>query len=101
MAQLVDEFYAPLVRLDPFVFDDLVDQVVLAVPEAIYCFGLRRIVRSSLGEFYTARFEKIANAVVARLPVDVEPVVRASGRERSERTGRLTTPSAFVGGIAQ
>src|SRR6516162_6289080 len=76
MAHLVDEFNAPLVRLDPFVFDDLVDQVVLAVPEAIHCFGLRRIVRTSLGDFYTARFEKVANAVVTGLAVHIEPIVR-------------------------
>ena len=50
MAELVDEFNASLVRLDSLIFDDLVDQVVLAVPEAIHCFGLRRIVRTSLGE---------------------------------------------------
>jgi hypothetical protein len=31
-AELTDEFDASLVKLDPFFFDDLVDQVVLAVP---------------------------------------------------------------------
>src|SRR6516162_11705784 len=76
MAELMDEFDASLVRLDPFVFDDLVDQIVLAVPEAIHCLGLRRIVRTSLGDFYTARFEKVANAVVTGLAVHIEPIVR-------------------------
>jgi len=50
MAELVDEFNASLVRLDSLIFDDLVDQVVLAVPEAIHCFGLRGVVGGSLGE---------------------------------------------------
>ena len=75
MAELMDEFDASLVRLDPFVFDDLVDQIVLAVPEAIHCFGLRRVVRTSLGELYTARCEKVANAVVAGLAIHIEPIV--------------------------
>src|SRR5215469_6787450 len=75
MAELLDEFNASPVWLDPFVFDDLVDQVVLAVPEAVHGFGLRRIVGTSLGELYTARSEKVANTVVARLAVHVEPIV--------------------------
>jgi hypothetical protein len=42
MAELMDEFNASLVGLHPFVFYDFVDQVILAVPEAIQRFGLRR-----------------------------------------------------------
>ena len=50
MAELVDEFNASLVRLDSLIFDDLVDQVVLAVPEPADCFGLRQVLWGSLGE---------------------------------------------------
>jgi hypothetical protein len=35
MAELINEFDAALVRLDPFFFDDFVDQVILAVSEAV------------------------------------------------------------------
>ena len=71
----MDEFDASLVRLDPYAFNDLVDQLVLAVPEPAHRFSLRRIVRASLGELDTARCEKIANAVEARLSIDIEPVI--------------------------
>src|SRR5262245_22771837 len=76
MAELTNEFNAALVRFDPFVFDDSVDQVVLAVPEPVHCFGLRGVVGTSFGEPDTARCEKITNAVVAGLPIHIEPVVR-------------------------
>src|SRR5215813_5708571 len=72
----MDEFNASLVGLHPFVFYDFVDQVILAVSEAIHCFGLRRVARASLGEPDIARCEKVADAVVARLAIHVEPVVR-------------------------
>ena len=76
LAELMDEFNASLVRLDPFLFDDFVDQLVLAVPEAVHCFGLWRIVRGSFGELDAARCEKVANAVVARLPIYIKPIIR-------------------------
>ena len=75
-SSLMDEFNASLVGLHPFVFYDFVDQVILAVSEAIHCFGLRRVARASLGEPDIARCEKVADAVVARLAIHVEPVVR-------------------------
>src|SRR5215468_7608999 len=76
MAELTNEFNAALVRFDPFVFDDSVDQVVLAVPEPVHCFGLRGVVWMSLGKLDAARCEKVANAVEAGLPIHIEPVVR-------------------------
>jgi hypothetical protein len=71
----MDEFNASLVRLHPYVFDDLVDQVVLSVSEPAHCFSLWRIVRASLGELDAARCEKVANAVEARLSIDMEPII--------------------------
>src|SRR5439155_24471810 len=72
----MDEFDASLVRLDPVFFDDAVDQVVLAVPEPAHCFSLRGVVDAPLGEPDTARYEEVANAVEAGLPIYIEPVVR-------------------------
>src|SRR4029077_1968526 len=72
----MDEFDASLVRRAPVFFDDLVDQVVLAVPEPAHCFSLRGVVHAPLGELDTARYQKIANAVEAGLPVNIQPVVR-------------------------
>ena len=67
----MDEFNASLVRLDPSLFNDLVDQLVLAVPEPAHRFSVWRIVRGSLGELDTARCEKVANTVEARLSIDI------------------------------
>src|SRR5215469_11531103 len=76
MAELMDKFDAALVRLHPVFLDNLVDQIVLAVPETVHGFGLRRIVWASLGEPDTARCQKVANAVVAGLAIHIEPIVR-------------------------
>src|SRR6516164_3441236 len=67
---------ASLIRLHDFIFYDFVDQLILAVPEAIHCFRVRRIVGTSFGELNTARCEKVANAVVAGLAIYIEAVVR-------------------------
>src|SRR6516225_5277741 len=75
MTELINEFHASLVRLHPFVFDDLVDQFVLAVSECAYRFELRGIVSASLRQFDAARSEKISNAIKTRLSVYIEPVV--------------------------
>src|SRR6516162_7976900 len=77
MPKLIKEFNAALVRLHPFIFDDLVDQVVLAVPKAVHRFSLWRIIRASLGEPDAARCQKVANAVVAGLAIHIEPIVRS------------------------
>ena len=53
-AELMDELDASLVRLHPSLFNDFVDQVVLAVPEPAHRFGLAGVVRASLGELDTA-----------------------------------------------
>ena len=50
----MDQFNAPLVRLYPFVFDDFVDQLILTVAEPVDGFGLRGVIRTSLGEPDTA-----------------------------------------------
>src|SRR6516225_7719045 len=47
-AEVMDELNASLVRLHPRVFNDLVDQVVLAVPEPAHRFDLWGIVWMSL-----------------------------------------------------
>src|SRR5262249_60984763 len=76
LAELTNEFNAALVRFVPFVFDDSVDQVGLAVPEPVHCFGLRGVVGTSFGEPDTARCEKVTNAVVAGLAINIEAIVR-------------------------
>jgi hypothetical protein len=50
MAQLMDEPNASLVRPDSDVFDDVIDQLVLAVPESGHRFCLRQIVQFSFAE---------------------------------------------------
>jgi hypothetical protein len=70
-AELMDEFEASLVRLDPSLFNDLIDQLVLAVPEPAHGFSVWWIVRGSLGELNAARCEKVADPVEARLPIDI------------------------------
>src|SRR4030095_7594806 len=76
MVKLMDEFNGPLVRLHAYVLNGLVNQVVLAIPEAAHCFDLRGGIRTSLGELDTARCEKVANAVESGFPIHIEPVVR-------------------------
>src|SRR5215475_15543107 len=76
MAELTNEFNATLVRFDPYVFNDLVDQLVLAVPEPVHCFRLRGVVGTSFGEPDVARCEKVTNAVVAGLAIHKEAIVR-------------------------
>src|SRR5215472_7512336 len=49
-AELTDELNASRVRLDPLVFNGLVDQVVLAVPEPVHGFELWGVVWVSLRE---------------------------------------------------
>ena len=83
MPKLVEEFDAAFVRLHACVFDDLVDQVVLAVPEPAHRFSLWRIVRASLGELNSARCKKVANAVEARLSIHIQPIIRG-GIERKK-----------------
>jgi hypothetical protein len=67
----MDEFNASLVRLDPSLFNDLIDQLVLAVAQSAHRFSVWRIVRGPLGELDAARCEKVANPVEARLPIDI------------------------------
>jgi hypothetical protein len=49
MAKLLDEPYTSLVRLHPFVVDNLVDQLVLPVSEPADCLELWGILRTPLG----------------------------------------------------
>src|SRR6516162_9721489 len=72
----MDELHGSSVRLHALISYDMVDQLVLAVPEAAYCFGLCRVVRAFLGELDTARGQKVANAIETGLPIHVEPIVR-------------------------
>ena len=67
----MDEFDASLVRLDPCGFNDLIDELVLAVAQSAHRFSVWVIVRGPLGELDTARCEKVANTVEARLPIDI------------------------------
>src|SRR5262249_35230514 len=75
VAELTNEPNASLVRADASLFNDLIDQVVLAVPESANRFSIGGIVRCSLGQLNAARREKIANAVETGLPVHMKPVV--------------------------
>src|SRR5262249_18843498 len=56
-AEVMDELNASRVRLHPLVFNGLVGQVVLAVPEPAYRFELWGVVRVSLGELDAAGCE--------------------------------------------
>ena len=53
-AELMDELHGSVVRLHAHVRYDMVDQVVLAVPESAHRFDLCGVVRVSLGELDTA-----------------------------------------------
>src|SRR5262249_31162861 len=75
-AEVMDKLDASRVRLHTHVFNDLVDQIVLAVPEPADRFDLWGVVWASLGQLDTARCEEVANAVEAGLPIHIEPVVR-------------------------
>ena len=88
-SELMNELDASLIGFNPPVLDDRVDQVVLAVPEPAHCLGLRGIVRASLGKPNTARREKVANTVEARLAIHIEPVVRS----KIEGTKRFAAPA--------
>src|SRR6516162_1421613 len=76
MAELMDELNASIVRLHPLFLNDFVDQTVLAVCEPAHRFGVREVVRASVGELNPARSQKVASAVEAGLPVHIKPVVR-------------------------
>src|SRR5262245_64342810 len=83
VAELTNEPNASLVWFHASLFNDLIDQVVLAVPKSANRFGVGWIVRRSLGKLNAARREKIANAVEAGLPIHMQPVVRGD-IERTE-----------------
>jgi hypothetical protein len=53
-AQLTDEVDSSFVRLHAYIFDDLVDQLVLAVPKPSHGFSRWRVVWAPLGELYVA-----------------------------------------------
>src|SRR5215472_16141315 len=82
LTQLPDKFDAPLVRLNPDVFNDLVDQVVFAVPEPAHRFGLCGIIWAALGQLDIAGCEKVANAGKAGFPINSEGVVRAAMKRK-------------------
>ena len=73
----MDELHASVVRLHAHLFNDLVDQVVLAVPEPAHCFDVCGG-SSGLpsGSWIPRDLEKVANAVETGLPIHIEPVVR-------------------------
>src|SRR5262249_43625497 len=95
--KLVDEPNASLVSLDTLVLDGPGDQSVLAVSQAAHRLCLGRIVRTSFRKMYAARLQEIANAVEARLAVDMEAVV-GDGVEPWEGLARLplARPQIFV-----
>src|SRR5262245_57471771 len=53
-AELTNEAYGPVVRLNPDAFDKIINQLVLTVPQPAHSFEVRRIVRTSLGDLDTA-----------------------------------------------
>jgi hypothetical protein len=71
MAQLTDEFDAPLVRLHSYVFDNFIDEVVLAVAEPAHRVRFWRIVRASLRKPKAARCEKVSHTVEAGLSIHI------------------------------
>src|SRR5215475_6298633 len=86
-AELMNELNASRVSRDPCLGNGLVDQVVLAVAKPAHRFGLRRVMRASFGELQAARCEKIANAVEAGLPIDIEAVVCLEIERTKDITG--------------
>jgi hypothetical protein len=93
----MDEFNASLVGLNPFVFYDFVDELVLAVPEAVHCFSLWRIVRASLWQLDNARCEKVPNAVVPGFSIHIEAIVRGNiERTKCVASLRRTLLKIFV-----
>src|SRR4030095_471204 len=76
MAELMDELDGSLIRLPPSLFNDFVDQVILAVPEPAHRFGLRGVIWGALREVDATGGEKVPHAVEAGLPIHIEPVIR-------------------------
>src|SRR5262249_46874782 len=56
--------------------DDVVDEVILAVPEPTHRVGLRGVIRGALREVDATGGEKVAHAVEPGLPIHIEPVIR-------------------------
>src|SRR5713101_1699274 len=76
MTELTDERDSPRIRLHPHRGDDVVDKVILAVPEPTHRFGLRGVIRGALRKVDATGGEKIAHAVEPGLPIHIEPVIR-------------------------
>src|SRR5215470_6463452 len=76
MTELTDERHRPRIWLHPHRGDDVVDEVILAVPEPAYRVGLRGVIRGTLREVDATGGEKVAHAVEPGLPIHIEPVIR-------------------------
>src|SRR6266487_4146897 len=83
LANRMDVPHRPVVGLDAVAFQKCHHELVLAVSETVDGLGRRRVVRIALGQLDSARGQERANAVVARLAVDVPVVVgdRVEGGE--------------------
>src|SRR5262249_53603166 len=92
-AELMNESHAPVVRLHSFAFDEIVNQLILAVPQSAYGFELRRIMRMPLGELNSARAQEIPNPVETRLSIDVEPIVRGEIKGPKCLSALLSAPA--------
>src|SRR2546428_4857710 len=76
MTELTDERDRPRIWLHPHRGDDVVDEVILAVPEPAYRVGLRGVIRGALREVDATGGEKVAHAVEPGLAIYIEPVIR-------------------------
>ena len=75
VAQVVEQPDRPRVGLDAVTLEHRVEGVVLAVAETAHGHAGRWVLRGPLRELDAARGEEVADAVVARLAVDVGVVV--------------------------
>ena len=91
VAQLVDQRDRGGERAHAVLAHLGVEEVVLAVAEPADGLPLRRVGRVAHRQLDAARGQEVADAVVARLAVDVEPVVGLEV-ERPERVGRAGRP---------
>src|SRR5262252_2990277 len=76
LTELTDEGDSPRIRLHPHRGDDVVDEVILAVPEPTHRFSLRGVIRGALREVDATGGEKVAHAVESGLAIHIEPVIR-------------------------
>ena len=92
LAQVVEQPHRAREGGDAVARQHRVERVVLPVAEPRHRLRARRVLRGALGQVNAARVQEVADAVVARLAVDVREVVGVGVRRpvaaRTRRTPR-------------